>query len=208
MLIGWLDIIPSNLIEYERENDMDFIIKLKTYSGVEEYRMPKEKVGELERDCIKHYDKRIADLIYLFLNEESTAEGITTPEQLFKCEYARNCSDGKAMYGYTATPENGAQLTTAQIKNIFHYIWKDYLFIESTGMDFAMMQFFRKIEKTDNPDELLFWSFRFCAWGGYDNALPYTLYRCIVDGRFERFYNAYPEWQNEFLCIEDSEKNT
>ena len=182
---------------------MDFIIKRKTYSGVEEYQLSKELVGQLEIDCLKHYDKRIADLVCLFLDEESTAEGIATPEQLLENEYARNCADGKALYGYTATPENGAQLTTIQIKNIFHYIWKNYLFLESTGMDFMMMQFFHRIEKTDTPDELLFWSFRFCAWGGYDNALPYTLYRCIVDGRFERFYNSYPEWQNAFLCIDD-----
>lgn len=185
---------------------MNFTIKRKTYSGIEEYQLPKEKIGQLETDCIKHYDKRIADLVYLFLDEESTAEGIATPQKLFECEYARNCANGNALYGYTAMPENGAQLTTVQIKNIFYYIWKNYLFLESTGMDFRMLQFFREIQKTENPDELLFWSFRFCAWGDYDNMLPYTLYRCIVDGRFVRFYNCYPEWQNEFLCLDDSEK--
>ena len=71
-------------------------------------------------------------------------------------------------------------------------------------MDLGMIQLFRTIEKTDDPDELLFWSFRFCAWGGYDNMLPYTLYRWIVDGKLERFYNYYPEWQHVFLCPDNA----
>lgn len=185
---------------------MAFRLKFKTCSGIEAYQLPGEKAGPLEIDCMKHYDPRIADLFYLFLDEACAAEGITTPEELFERERTRNYAEGNALYGYTATPEHGAQLTTAQIKNIFHFIWKNYLFQESTGMDFQMLQWFRKIETTDDPDKLLFWSFRFCAWGGYDNPLPYTLYRFIVDGRLQRFYNSYPEWQREFLWVDDAGK--
>lgn len=183
---------------------MDFILKQNTCFGVQEYCLPREKVGPLEADCIRHYDQSIADLICLFLEEECTGEGITTPEQLFERERARNYADGKALYGYAATLEHGAWLSTTQIKNIFHFIWKSPLFGESTGMDLGMIQLFRTIEKTDDPDELLFWSFRFCAWGGYDNMLPYTLYRWIVDGKLERFYNYYPEWQHVFLCPDNA----
>lgn len=185
---------------------MDFMIKRKTYSGMEAYQLPTEKIGPLETDCIRCYNEKNADLVFLFLDEECAPEGIDTLERLLERERARNCADGKALYGYTATPECGAQLTTRQIKTIFHVIWENYLFQESTGMDFRMLQFFRKIAKTDDPDELLFWSFRFCAWGGYDNPLPYTLYRCIVDGRLERYYNSFPEWQSEFLCMDDAEE--
>lgn len=185
---------------------MEFSIRFKTCSGIEEYQLTGEKAGPLETNCMEHYDQKIADLVYLFLEEECAAEGITTPEKLFEREYARNCAEGKALYGYTAVPEHGAQLTTPQIKNIFHFIWKDYLFREATGMDFRMLRWFRRIERTEDPDELLFWSFRFCAWGGYDNPLPYTLYRCIVDRRLDRFYNRYPEWQCEFLCMDDIER--
>lgn len=195
-------VISESEVSISELNHMHVTIKRKTYSGMEEYPLPKEKIGPLESDCLKHYDKKIADLVCLFLDEESAVQGITTPEKLFERERARNFANGKALYGYTATLENGAQLTTAQIQNIFHYIWKNYLFLESTGMDVRMMQLFREIQKTEDPDELLFWSFRFCAWGEYDNMLPYTLYRCIVDERFVRFYNHYPEWQKEFLCME------
>ena len=46
---------------------MDFNIMLKTHSGIEKYRLPYGKRGSLENDCIKHFDIRIADLVYLFL---------------------------------------------------------------------------------------------------------------------------------------------
>lgn len=191
----------------KREADMEFRIRRKTCSGMEEYRLTGEKVGTLETECIQHFDPRIADLVCLFLEEECAAEGIAAPEELVGREHDRNWADGKALHGYRATPEHGAQLTTTQIKSIFHFIWKSYLFQESTGMDFRMLQLFHKVETTDDPDELLFWSFRFCAWGGYDNPLPYTLYRCLVDGRLKRFYNGYPEWQSEFLCMDAAEKS-
>ena len=200
-------VISESEVFISELNHMHVTIKRKTYSGIEEYPLPKEKIGPLESDCLKHYDKKIADLVCLFLDEESAVQGITTPEKLFELERTRNFANGKALYDYTATLENGTRLTTAQIQKIFHYIWKNYLFGESTGMNFRMIQFFREIQKTEDPDELLFWSFRFCAWGEYDNLLPYTLYRCIVDGRFVRFYNRYPEWQKNFLCMDDTEKS-
>ena len=186
---------------------MDFTMKLKTYSGVENYTLPDEKIGSLEAELLKHYDKRIADLIYLLLDEECTAEGINSREKLFELEYSRNTAiaNGEPIYGYSATWEEGAQLTVDQIKNRFCYIWKEYLFWESTGMDFLTIQLFHKLERIEDPDELLFWSFRFCSWGQYDNRLPYTLFRCIVDGRFERFYDSYPEWHNEFLCMDNAD---
>ena len=146
-----------------------------------------------------------ADLVYLFLDEECTYEGIDTITKLHECERKRNSSNGEALNGYAATMQTGAQLSTQQIKNIFHYIWKDYLFFESTGVDFATMQFILRLKEIEDPIELLFWSFRLCAWGEYDNVLPYTLYRCIVDERFKRFYNSYPEWHDVFLCINDCE---
>lgn len=200
-------VISESEVFISELNHMHITLKRKTYSGMEEYPLPKEKIGPLESDCLKHYDKKIVDLVCLFLDEESAVQGITTPEKLFELERTRNFANGKPLYDYKATMENGARLTTAQIQKIFHYIWKNYLFGESTGMNFRMIQFFREIQKTEDPDELLFWSFRFCAWGEYDNLLPYTLYRYIVDGRFVRFYNRYPEWQKNFLCMDDTEKS-
>lgn len=40
------------------------------------YRLPYENIGSLEKDCINHFDKSIADLVYLFLDEECASEGI------------------------------------------------------------------------------------------------------------------------------------
>ena len=110
---------------------MDFNVMLNTHSGIEEYRLPYEKIGSLEKDCINHFDKRIADLVCLFLDEECTSEGIDTIEKLYECEKRRNSANGKFLNGYAASLETGARLSTEQIKNIFHCIWKDYLFFES-----------------------------------------------------------------------------
>lgn len=104
---------------------MDFNIMLKTHSGIEEYSLPYGKIGPLENDCIKQFDKRIADLVFLRLKE------------------------------------------------------------------------------IEDPIELLFWSFRLCTWGHYDNMLPYTLYRCIIDEKFKHLYSNHPEWYDVFLCIGD-----
>ena len=38
---------------------MDFGVMLKTYSGIEEYRLPYEKIGLLKNDRIKHFGKKI-----------------------------------------------------------------------------------------------------------------------------------------------------
>lgn len=184
---------------------MDFNLMINVYSGIKEYWLPSEKFGQLEKDCIKHFDKRIADLVYLFLDEECTSEGIDTIAQLYECERERNSSYGKVLCGYTSTMETCAQLTTEQIKNIFHYIWKDYRFFESTGADFATMQFILRLKETEDPIELLFWSFRLCAWGQYDNMLPYTLYRCIVDEKFKHLYSNHSDWHAVFLCVNDCE---
>lgn len=55
-----------------------------------------------------------------------------------------------------------------------------------------MLQFYYKLrDNISAPDEMLFWIFRFCSWGGYNNPFPYTLYKGIIDGRFEQFYDKY-----------------
>ena len=95
-------------------------------------------------------------MVYLFLDEECTSEGIETIIELYEYERKRNSSNGDVLCGYTATMETGAQLSTEQIRNIFHYIWKDYRFFESTGADFATMQFILRLKETEDPIELLF----------------------------------------------------
>ena len=50
---------------------------------------------------------------------------------------------------------------------------------------------------------LLFWTFRLCAWGEYENPFPYTLYKGLVDGRFEKFYDDYPDERKTFICIDE-----
>ena len=76
------------------------------------------------------------------------------------------------------------------------------MFAESTGMDFMDIQFYWKLrDNITDPNEFLFWTFRLCAWGGYKNPFPYTLYKGLVDGRFEKFYDDYPDEMKTFISI-------
>ena len=175
---------------------MEFTIKAITVSGVEEYLLDSDKIGILETECLKHYDKRISDLICMFLDEECTEHGIYSQEKLFESELRQNLS---GMYEYSATPEYGAQLTLEQIKHRFRKITDDYSVMLDAVNLIDYPGFVDHYNKITDPDELLFWAFRYCAWGQYDNKLPYTLFRCIVDGRFKRFYDSHPEWQSYFI---------
>ena len=178
---------------------MTLSIARKNYSGpiVDEY--TPQQIGPLEKRCLENFDGRIADLFALFLNEGCAENGILTEEALFDYEQRCNTSEIAPLNGNDAAPKQATLLTAEQIRHIFRPIWKDYLFIESTGMDWDMMRFFRTFGKSDDADELLYASFRFCAWGEYDNPLPYTLYRCLFDGRFRRFYGSQSEWPNGFF---------
>lgn len=181
---------------------MSFEMKRKTLSGTEEFRLPTEEIGPLETACIECFDERIADLICLFLSGEIFSGGIESPEELFEHEREHNMSDGTVMNGYSATFDNGVQLSTATIKQIFYYIWDErWMIWEEAGADYNFIEFYNKLARTEDPEELLFWSFRFCAWSENVNRLPYTLFRYIVDGKFMRFYDSYPEWQKTFLCL-------
>lgn len=177
-----------------------FKIKHRTCGGIAYSCFGPENIGQLEENIIEKYDSRIADLFALFLDEEYPSEGVVTPEELFESERRLNTADGEPIYGYSATLESGALLTSVeQVKDIFHYIWRSYLFMESTDMDFVMIQYYGKLKQSQDINEVLFWSFRFCAWGGSFNPLPYTLYRAIIDGRFNAYYDKYPQWQDDFL---------
>lgn len=177
-----------------------FKIKHRTCGGITYDCFEPENIGQLEENIIEKYDPRIADLFALFLDEEFPSVGVVTPEDLFEDERKNNTDDGEPIYRYSATLESGALLTSVeQVKDIFQHIWKSYLFMESTDMDFMMIQYYNKLKSSQDVNEVLFWSFRFCAWGGRFNPLPYTLYRAIIDGRFNDYYDKYPQWQDDFI---------
>lgn len=182
---------------------MGYTLKIKRYNGVEECRYSCEQVGPLEEKCLAEFDWRIADLINLFVEEEfcnSGDNGIKTEMELLSYEISCNSVNAGIIEECRGMSEQGIQISVEQIKKRCSYIWKSYLFAESTGMDFGMLQFYYKLrDNISDPDEMLFWTFRFCSWGGYDNPFPYTLYKGIIDGRFERFYDKYKADLDWFL---------
>jgi len=182
---------------------MVYSLNIKQYNGVEKCEYSLERLGPLEKKCLAAFDWRIADLINLFLEEEfcdSGENGIKTENELLSYEISCNSVKTGIMEECRGISEHGIQISVEQLKKRCSYIWQSYLFAESTGMDFEMLQFYYKLrDNISNPDEMLFWTFRFCSWGGYDNPFPFTLYKGIIEGRFEQFYDKYESKLDWFL---------
>lgn len=157
-----------------------------------------KKMGPLEEKCLSVFDWRVADLIYLFLDEEFYSNDIKNEKALLEYELRGNCLNVKLPEYCKEMSEKGVSLTIDEIKQRCSFVWEDYFFVESTGMTYDVLQFYKHLKKDiTDPDELLFWTFRLCAWGECINPFPYTLYKGLIEGRFERFYDKYEteiEW--------------
>lgn len=179
---------------------MKYKFDIKTYNGTVQAEYDTERLGPLEIKLLENMDPRVKELVYLFLEEGVFEEyGMTTEEELLKYEADCNTADGKVISECSGIGKNGIAISTEQLKRLFSSIWKSHLFVESSMLDFMDMQFHWKLKETvEDPDELLFWTFRFCAWGDYRNYLPYTLYKGLLDGRFAKFYDDYPNESSSF----------
>lgn len=183
---------------------LKYKFKIITYSGESQVEYDTERLGPLEEKCLAMFDWRIADLVNLFVEQEFSSSEIRTEAELLLEEISCNSVNGKIIKTCHGISESGIQISVDEIKERCSYIWKSHLFIESTGMDFMDIQFYWKLrDKITDPDELLFWTFRLCAWGEYENPFPYTLYKGLVDGRFEKFYDDYPDERKTFICIDE-----
>lgn len=184
---------------------MQYKFKILTCNGISNVEFDSEKLGPLEKRLLENMDPRAKELVYLFLDEGVfEEEGITTEEELLKYEAYCNMVDGKVIRECSGIGENGIIINKEQLLKLYYPIWGSYLFMESTNMDFMEINFYRRLkEKIDDPDELLFWTFRLCVWGGSRNYLPYTLYKGLLDGRFKRFYDDYPNDRQYFVNTEE-----
>jgi hypothetical protein len=184
---------------------MKHTFNVKTCNGISQVEFDTEKLGPLEKRLLENMDTRAKELVYLFLREGVfEAKGIATEEELLKYEAYRNTVDGKVISECSGIGENGIIINKEQLLKLYYSIWESYLFMESTDMEFMEINFYRSLKaKIDDPDELLFWTFRLCVWGGALNRLPYTLYKGLIDGRFEKFYDTYPTEKLYFVNAED-----
>lgn len=178
---------------------------VETYSGIIKAEYDTEKLGPLEKKLLENMDPRAKELVYLFLREGFFEEKeITTEGKLLKYEAYRNSVDGEIISECSGIGEKGIVVNKEQVQEIYSYIWRSYLFVESTDMDFPALSFYRKLrDNVEDADQLLFWSFRLCVWGGYDNRLPYTLYKGLLDGRFAKYYDDFPEERKLFVFREE-----
>lgn len=186
--------------------NLKYKFKVKTYAGESHVEYDTECLGPLEEKCLAMFDWRVADLVNLFVEQEfcnSDEGGIRTEAELLLYEVSCNSVNGEIIKTCHGISESGIQISVDEIKERCSYIWKSYLFVESTGMDFMDIQFYWKLrDNITDPDELLFWTFRLCAWGEYENPFPYTLYKGLIDGRFRKFYDNYKNERESFVSAE------
>lgn len=149
-----------------------------------------EMIREPSNILLAHLDEDNSILVAAFIslfNTDSTATDIKEIERELKkaeesyCEQdCRNVDD---------------------VKTAYRYIWKTYLFIESTGMvDFCTVNNFKELrDSVSDPHELLFWSVLLCFWGGYDGKHPYSLFKAII----EDAYISYISFLNNKRFLHD-----
>ena len=129
-----------------------------------------------------------------------TAEEVA--RELLNAEINCNTVNGE-LYHYRYTREEGAQLSIGDIKKRCGYIWQSHLFLEGMDVCFGFLREFYRLESSvKDPQELLFWTFLMCLFGGYDCQYPYTLFLCIKENRFGQFLaqDTYPAIREAFLA--------
>lgn len=179
----------------------EYIFKLKTAHGVSEKHYLAQNLGPLEKNILQKTDLKWQDLICLFLDEEFFAEqGIDSEEKLLAYELSCNKVNGEFVYEYAVDPQIGTLQNGSQIKQNCSHIWKHSLFAEETGMNFGQQQKWKSLRSAQlTTEEILFWTFYFCAWGGYDHPYPYTLYKTLTNCRFEKYNDSLLQEKEEML---------
>ncbi len=180
---------------------MKHIIRWKTYDGTETLCIDDSESDSVQKEILSHYDSRIADITGVFLRqyEHMHRRGVDSVEKLRAVEQEYIDTVKKRCDSHNIVWDNDA-FSKEAVSQKFSYLWLSTGYIMEQLNDYSVINFFLRMKRTAGSEELLFWSFRLCAWAEFDNHLPYTLYRCLIDKRLERFYDSHPELRSEFLC--------
>ena len=121
--------------------------------------------------------------------------GIDDPEELKAVE--RDCNSVGEKLEYPCF-ERFEELTSEGIRERCSYVWKEWLFFESTDSTLSFMRKHSETASTSDVWETLFWTFIYETWGGYDCQYPYLLYLGLRDGRFSRFIDDLEKVRDKF----------
>ena len=138
-----------------------------------------EMISEASNILLAHLDEDNSILVAAFIsmfNTDSTATDIKKIERELKNAEESYC--GRSCR------------SVDDIKTAYRYIWKTYLFIESTGMvDFCTVNNFKELrDSVSDPHELLFWSILLCFWGDYDAKNPHALFQSIRERKYILYF--------------------
>lgn len=144
-----------------------------------------------QKNLFAFLDEEIPDLLAWLFDSDCCSE-----EELHEEEVGCNTSDGNPLNNFRSACLSGTDQSVEDLYKRYSYIWNDYLFIESTGMDFIELNWFRRFSEAKpfpitDPDVMLLMTARLCVWGSYDFYHDYSLYQCILSGRYKKFVNAF-----------------
>lgn len=144
-----------------------------------------------QKNLFPFLGEEIPDLLALLFDSTCSSE-----EELYKMEIACNSSDGKPLYRFRSAYGFGTEQSAEDLYKRYAYIWNDYSFIESTDMDFLEQNWYRRFSEADpfpitDPDVMLLMTARLCVWGRCGFGHAYSLYQCILSGRYKKFVDEF-----------------
>ena len=163
------------------------------YDGPESYTIDDENAPDpVQKQVLACYDPGIADLIGLFLQEYEDFH-FHSEEEMAAFEASKlKQAEQFCRQGFRQGWNREEPLSADNLRVIFPAVWHNTDFPELDAPD-EVWDCHRRMFRSQDAEEVLFWSFRFSAWGSFNVPLPYTLFRAITEGRFRRLALSYPE---------------
>ena len=81
-------------------------------------------------------------------------------------------------------------LSSKEIQEVFT-CWNSWTFFEQLDMSMQQNRMLYGVKKLADPKTTLFWSYALCAWGGCQCAMEYELYKILMDGSFDLYFDRY-----------------
>ena len=81
-------------------------------------------------------------------------------------------------------------LSSKEIEEVF-LCWNSWGFFEQLDLSMQQNRILYGVKKLGDPKITLFWSYALCAWGSCQCAMEYELYKRLMDGSFDEYFDQY-----------------
>lgn len=140
--------------------------------------------NRLIKDLISVLNERNKDLVALAMNN------VIGYETEFDIKHADRMSFSytERMFDVETLDDYIDSADAERIRKIFSHMWYNY-WVDYPISIYALLNECRSCEE---PEKLLFWSFVFCLWTGYEiSGTRWALYKRVMNGSFEPLLNEY-----------------